>query len=413
MATKHSLKTALIGLKTNKSRSALTILGIVIGITAIILIMSLGQGAQDLILGQIQGLGSKVIGIVPGRQPKGPTDIFSTFTDSLKERDLNALEKKGNAPHIAKIMPVVFGSNSVVYGNDTYRPTIFGVNSFFADIYDIHPVEGGRNFTEDEVKSFADVAIIGSKVKDELFAGQNPVSEKIKIKNRSYRIIGVLENKGQFSFLNFDDSVIVPYTTAQKYIFGIKFFHRIAVEADSEENINSTVSDIKATIRSSHGIEDPSKDDFFIETQAEALETVSTITNVLTLFLTAVAAISLVVGGVGIMNIMLVSVTERTREIGLRKSLGATEKNILTQFLLEAVLLTGIGGIIGIILGSSFSFLASLALSRFVSMSWAFSFPITGALIGLAVSAVIGLVFGLYPARKAAKKSPMEALRYE
>ncbi|PIR44073.1 multidrug ABC transporter substrate-binding protein [Candidatus Wolfebacteria bacterium CG10_big_fil_rev_8_21_14_0_10_31_9] len=413
MTFKHSFKTALTGLRTNKSRSALTILGIVIGITAIILIMSLGQGAQDLILGQIQGIGSKIIGIVPGRQPKGPSDIFSTFTDSLKEKDLEALEKKGNAPNIVKIMPIVFGSNSVSYGSEVYRPTLFGVSSNFADIYNIHPKESGRNFTEDEIKGYSDVAIIGDKVREKLFANQNPISEKIKIKNRSYKIIGVLEKKGQMSFLNFDDSVIVPYTNAQKYIFGIKYFHRIAAEADSEKNVAQAVSDIKATIRSSHNITDPEKDDFFVETQAEAMETIKTVTDVLTLFLIAVAAISLIVGGIGIMNIMLVSVTERTKEIGLRKSLGATEKNIMTQFLLEAVVLTGLGGLIGTILGASFSFISSLILSQLVSASWKFSFPIEGMLIGLAVSAFVGLVFGIYPARQAAKKSPMEALRYE
>jgi len=336
MTLKYTFKIALTGLKAHKSRSALTILGIVIGITSIILVMSLGQGAQNLILSQIQSIGPKLIGIVPGRQPKGPTDIFSIFADSLKQKDLEALSKKANVPHADKIMPVVFGSESLAYENETYRATIFGVTDLFAKIYDLYPAQG-RIFNQDEVKGFANLVIIGSKVKDELFGNEEALDKKIKIKAKNFKVIGLLPKKGQFSFLNFDEVVIIPYTTAQQYIFGIKHFHRIAIEADSEANVSRTVEDIKITLRNSHNITDPEKDDFFVETQAQAMETVSTITNVLTLFLVAVAAISLIVGGVGIMNIMLVSVTERTREIGLRKAIGATEKNILVQFLLEAM----------------------------------------------------------------------------
>ncbi len=412
MTLKYSVKTAVGGLRTHKSRSVLTILGIVIGITAIILVMSLGEGAQNLILSQVQSIGSKTIAIVPGRQPKGPTDIIATLTDSLKPKDLEMLKKKANVPHLAKIMPIVFGSQTASYGSETYRPTIFGVTDLFAKIYDVYPSEG-RLFSEDEIKGFSDVVIIGSKVKDELFGNDEALGQKIKIKGKNFRIIGILGKKGQFLFLNFDEAAIIPYTTAQQYIFGIKYFHRIVVEADEEKNVEATVENIKATLRDSHGVSDPSKDDFFIETQAQAMETIGTITNVLTMFLAAVAAISLLVGGVGIMNIMLVSVTERTREIGLRKALGATEKNILLQFLLEAVILTALGGIIGILLGASLSFLVSLILGNYLALNWAFVFPIQGALLGLGVATGVGLIFGLYPARQASLKSPIEALRYE
>jgi putative ABC transport system permease protein len=412
MTLKYSFKTAVGGLKTHKSRSALTILGIVIGITAIILVMSLGQGAQNLILSQVQSMGSKTIAIVPGRHPKGLTDVFSTFTDSLKQKDLDLLIKKENVPHLAKVMPVVFGSDVATYGTEAYQTTIFGVTDLFAQIYDIYP-DQGRLFTDDETKSYADVVIIGSKIKDELFGGDEALGQKIKIKGKGFRVIGILSKKGQSTFLNFDEVAIIPYTTAQQYVFGIKYFNRLVVEADSEANVEQTVQDITITLRNSHNITDPDKDDFFIETQAQAMEMVGTIMNVLTMFLAAVAAISLVVGGVGIMNIMLVSVTERTQEIGLRKAIGATEKNILIQFLLEAVILTALGGIIGILLGASLSFLVSIILSSTLALDWAFTFPVQGALLGLGVAAGIGLIFGLYPARQASLKSPIEALRYE
>jgi len=412
MTFNFTFKTAIAALKANKSRTALTILGIVIGITAIISVMSLGQGAQDLILGQIQGFGAKTIVIAPGRQPQGPTDFAFLFADSLKEKDLEALQRKNNVPHLAKIMPIIFGSESVSFEGETYRPTIFGVNNLFAQIYDLYPSEG-RLFNEEEIKGYVDVAIIGSKVRDQLFGNAEALGQRMKIKGRNFRVIGILSQKGQLSFINFDDAVIIPYTSAQRYVFGIKHFHRIVVEADTEANVPATVEDIKTTLRTSHGITDPAKDDFFVETQVQALEQVSTITNVLTMFLAAVAAISLLVGGVGIMNIMLVSVTERTREIGLRKALGATERNILFQFLLEAVILTGLGGIAGIALGVFISFVTSVALSRTLSLDWSFVFPFSAAALGLGVAAAIGLVFGIYPARKAAKKDPIEALRYE
>ncbi len=412
MRIKYTAKTAFRGLTINKMRSFLTLLGIVIGIAAIILIMSLGQGAQNLILSQVQSMGPKVIAIAPGRQPQGITDMLATFTDSLKEKDIEELKKKNNVPHLADIMPIVFGSQTAVYENEAYRPTILGVTGLFTKIYNIYPSEG-RIFTDEEVKGYADVAIIGSKVKSQLFGNDSALGQRIKIKGKNFRIIGIFPKTGQVSFLNFDDIAIIPYTTAQQYIFGIKYFNRVVIEADSEENVNSTVNDIKITLRNNHNISDPSKDDFFVETQAEALKMVSTITDIFTLFLAAIAAISLFVGGIGIMNIMLVSVTERTREIGLRKALGATSKNILIQFLLEAVILTTMGGIIGIASGVFLSFIISFILGHYLALAWQFSIPVLAIILGLGVATLIGLVFGIYPARKASHKSPMEALRYE
>lgn len=412
MTLQHTVKTALTGLRTNKTRSSLTILGIVIGVTAIIMVVSLGEGAQNLILGQIQGIGARTIGIVPGRIPKGPTDMLATLSASLKQRDLDLLSRKENVPHQDGIMPVVFGGETASYEGQTYRPTIFGGTEMMAEIYDAYP-EFGRNMSEDDVRGSADVVILGSKVASELSPNQSLLGERIKIKGRNFMVIGILPKKGGSSLLNFDEVAMLPYTTAQNYIFGIKHYNRIVVRADTEANVNTTVEDIKATLRTAHNITDPDKDDFGVETQADAMKTVGTILNTLTLFLALVAAISLVVGGIGIMNIMLVSVTERTREIGLRKAIGATKKNILIQFLLEAIILTGIGGGVGIMLGAGLSFAISLIISKVFGLAWTFTFPFGAAILGIAVSTIVGLIFGIYPARKAAAKSPIEALRYE
>ena len=412
MTARHLFKTAIKALKSHKSRSFLTILGIVIGITAIILVMSIGQGAQDLILSQIQGLGSKTIVVIPGREPTGPSDVAQVFSDSLKERDLNLISRKENVPNADKIVPVVFGGESIAYGNETYRATVLGGAADVFEIFDIYPAEGVA-FTESDVRSRQAYAVIGSKVKDELFGGDEAIGQRIKIKEKNFRVIGILPQKGQVSFFNFDEIVLVPYTSAQDSLSGIKYFHRLIISADTEENIPRVVEDLQATLRNSHNITDIEKDDFFVQTQADLAMRIGTVTSILTLLLVSVAAISLVVGGIGIMNIMLVAVTERTREIGLRKALGAANRDILRQFLFEAVILTGVGGILGILMGALLAFGVSLILSQALGLSWAFSFPISGALIGFFVSGIIGLVFGIYPARKASQKNPIDALRYE
>ncbi len=414
MTFKDSISTAVRGLRANLSRSLLTVLGIVIGITAIILMMAMGKGAEGLILNEIAGLGAETIVIRPGKQPTGPTDFGDTlFSNSLKSRDLDALRKKSNVPHLITATPVLLVPGTVSFSGETYRATVMGGEAeFFAESFNVYP-DRGVLFTELDVRQQASVAVIGDKVARELFGDSEPLGEFISVRDRKFRVVGIFPPKGQVAFLNFDEMVIVPYTTAQLYLLGIDYFHEIITKADSPESVARTVQDIEYTLRETHNIHDPIDDDFYVATQQAAVEQIQTILGTLTIFLSSVVAIGLVVGGIGVMNIMLVSVIERTREIGLRKAIGATNKDILTQFLLEAVILTACGGLIGILLGASFAFLLSYSITLLFDLAWEFVFPVQGALLGIGMSTVVGLVFGLYPARKAALKSPIEALRYE
>ncbi len=412
MQITHALTTAYRGIVRKKSRSALTILGIVVGVTSIMMVQATGKGAEQLILGQIAGLGSRTIAIEPGQEPQGPSDFASFFLDSLTERDVEALLDPDNVPDLEGLTPEVFVPGSVSYGAETVDATTLGASSLFGEILGILPDQGSY-FSDTDIQARASVAVIGDEIRRELFGASDPMGQKIKIKNRPFEVVGVLAKAGQVTFFDVDHLIVIPYTTAQEYLLGIDHYHELLAQAKTEESVGAVVSDIEATLRETHRISDPSKDDFHVMTPADAAERVSTITGVLTILLSAVAAISLVVGGIGIMNILLVSVSERTREIGLRKAVGARNSDILFQFLFESLLLTCVGGIIGISLGAFLSFLVSLILDRFVPFGWEFAFPFSAALIGIAMAASVGLIFGMYPARQASKKSPIEALRYE
>lgn len=411
MKIKHRIATAYSGLTTNKSRSLLTILGIVIGITAIIIVMAVGQGAENLILGEIQSFGPNSIEIRPGKQPTGPSGFAELFTDSLKSKDLTALTRPGNVQGIEYISPAVMYPSVLSYQDETKRTTIMGLGADFPKIITLD-VADGTFVTDEDTNQHSKVLVIGAKVKEDLFGLSDALGQEVRVKDQTFRVIGVLAKKGQ-SLMDIDNMAIVPYTSAQQYLSGTNYYNSIMLKVKDGQNIKRAVADIEATIRESHNIEDPKNDDFYLATQEDAIKTIGTITSILTILLGAVAGISLLVGGIGIMNIMLVSVSERTKEIGLRKALGATNHDILMQFLFESVMLTAFGGMIGICLGAVISFLTALVLSATVAQGWSFSFPISGALLGLGVSGGIGLIFGIFPARSAARKSPMEALRYE
>lgn len=409
----YTVRTAYRAVKANRVRSGLTILGIVIGITAIMLIVSIGEGAQSLILGQIQGLGAETIVVRPGQKPSGPSDFAQTlFSDSIKEREVEALRRKENVPDYVSSAPVLFISGTVTYGSEIERPTIYGWSAEFMQSMMKVKVAKGQLFDEQDIRQYASVAVLGSDVASDLFGGEDPVGKSIRIDTKNFRVVAVLKPGGGGLF-NTNKLIVIPYSTALTYLSAGKHYNEVMVKVSSPEAVARSVEDIKSTLRELHNITDPAKDDFYIETQQAAIEQIGTILAVLTAFLSAVVAISLVVGGIGVMNVMLVSVTERTKEIGLRKALGARTKDILLQFLLEAVILTMVGGFIGITLGILFGYGASIALSKQLNVEWVFNFPWRAGLIGLGVAGGVGIIFGIYPARKASLKSPIEALRYE
>lgn len=401
---KESFLMAWASLVANKMRSILTMLGIIIGVAAVIALVSIGNGVKQDIQNSISSLGSNLLMVMPGA-PRTPGVRQSAGSmKSLKVSDYEAISKLDG---VKAASPMTSGSYVVIYQNKNWTTTVSGVNSNYMDVNN-WSMKSGRFFSDKNVQNRERVAIVGQTVVKNLFGDDNPVGAEIRVKNIPFRIIGVLNSKGSGTMGNDqDDIVLIPYTTAMERVEGVDYLRMIYVVGNDENGVDRLQSDIENLLRVRHGIKDTNLDDFNIQNMNSIMETMEETTGTLTLFLGAVAAISLVVGGIGIMNIMLVSVTERTREIGIRKALGATYFVIVTQFLIEAVVISLMGGLIGIALGIGASKLIGVASG----MSTVISVPTI--VLSFAFSMAIGLVFGIYPARKAAKLNPIDALHYE
>ncbi|MEE8131735.1 MAG: ABC transporter permease, partial [Candidatus Paceibacterota bacterium] len=370
--------------------------------------------AQSLILAQIKSLGTNLIGVLPGHsEEENPLSAFMGFSvTTLTYEDAMALREKRNVPNIIDVVAYSKGVGTVVWSSNSYDTNLSGATVGYLEV-EGGKVEKGRFFTKEEEKNFVRVAVLGSAVKEELFGESEAVRQRIKIKNQSFEVIGVMEERGVVAMQDYDDQVFLPIKTAQKLI-GVNHIGLIRAKIDHKDNIERAIMDVKATLRERHDITDISgkSDDFTVRSSVQALDIITDVTNALKYFLAAMAALSLIVGGIGIMNIMLISVTERTREIGLRKAIGANNHNILNQFLIEAITITLLGGIIGILLGVFVSFLIAVG-AHLMDYDWAFVISPFSILIAIFVSTAIGLIFGLYPAIKASKLNPIDALRYE
>jgi len=401
----------------------LTILGIVIGVAGVIIIISLGAGAQSLILGQVTKLGSNLLSVQPGKSnEKGPpSTVFGITVTTLVKSDANSLRSKTQVPHALAVCSIVRGSVSTTWQGKDVDTNFMGVESSYSNVVDF-TMQEGQFFSQQQEQGNANVAVLGSTVASELFDGTgiDPIGQVIKVKNSSqtqpggipFRIIGVIQSRGSSFFQDNDDQVFIPLTIGQEQLLGIHYLQAINIKLDSANNATQTIADITRVLKQNHHIQRDIDVDFTVYNVADAISVLSTITNALRLFLTAMAAIALVVGGIGILNIMLATVAERTREIGLRKAVGATNGAVMRQFLMEAGVLTFLGGIVGIIIGIIISYLITL-LMHHLGYDWAFVVSITSVLLSIGVSILTGVIFGLYPALKASKLNPIDALRYE
>ena len=400
----ESMRMAWIALCSNKLRSLLTMLGIIIGVGAVIAMVSIGMGVRKSVNDSIGKLGGNLLIIMPGSTNNGGVQSAAGSATTLTYDDAEAIKR---VKHIKCVSPVVNSAYQIVYENKNWNSTVYGVTPEYMEIQSL-TVKSGSFITESDLSKRARVAVIGKTVANKLFGAGNPVGQNIRVNNSPYKVIGVLRSKGQSSMgQNQDDVVIIPLTTAQERMLGITHVHSINVHVGEQSKMNQVQADVKRLLRQRHHIIDTKEDDFTVENLASIMEAMSQTTAMITLFLGSIAGISLVVGGIGIMNIMTVSVTERTREIGIRKALGATFRNIMMQFLIESVVISVAGGIIGIVLGYTTAHLISI-VGKFTTVV-----NIQVVLIAFLFSVGIGLFFGVYPARKAANLDPIEALRYE
>ena len=400
------IRISIKALLRNKTRSALSMLGIVIGIAAVIAVVNLGEGLKQSTANQLSDMGTNLIMVMRANQRRGGVSMGSSNVQSLKVKDCEYLAK--NAKNITMVSPVVNSGGQVVNGAKNWSGTVYGGSTDYLQIRK-YEIATGVNFTEDDVKKYAKVGLIGQTIVEELFAeGEDPIGKTIRVGNMPFKVIGTLKEKGENAMgMDQDDIIIMPYSTVQKRMLGIDFIHQIVCSAVSEDLADAAVEEIENLLRISHKIPTGGTDDFDVRTQQELLEMMTSMTSMITTVLIAIALISLLVGCIGIMNIMYVTVTERTKEIGLRMSIGAKNSAILLQFLTESIILSLIGGVLGLVLGVLLSYFVDLIMSLpfIVNVLW--------MVISFVSCAVLGLIAGFFPALKASRTDPINALRYE
>lgn len=406
MRASYFFKEVYYALMSNKIRSGLTVLGIVIGIGSVIAMISIGQGSKNAIESKIESLGSNLILVTPGARRVAGVSQGRGATQTLTIEDAEAI--KENISSVKNLDTEVSSRYQIVAKGTNTNTQVMGTTSSYTSIRNVE-IDEGEFITEQNVNSIARVAVIGPSVRDDLFGegATNVIGQTIRINKINFKIIGITKEKGGNGFSSQDDMIFIPVTTAQKVLMGVKYISTIAIEAVDKDSMTQLQEEVTSLLLERHKISDSSSADFSITNQADILETASSITGTFTTLLGSIAAISLLVGGIGIMNMMLTTVTERTREIGLRKAIGAKRGDINKQFLMEAVSLTFLGGVFGIIFGWA----ASLLISKFGGITTSISF--SSILLAFGVSAFIGVAFGYYPANRASKLSPIEALRYE
>lgn len=420
MIKKNDLKLvtdlAIQGLKTNKGRTILTTIGIVIGIATVVIVLSAGRGLESFIFKQIESFGADTIEIEIKIPSVSDAEMASamvggTEITTLKKSDFEAVKE---LPNVDNYYAAILGQYKSVYKSNSTRAMIFAVTATLPEIDPDTKIAEGRFFTEREDNSQAKVVVLGPEIKERLFGGESAIGKSIKINQISFKVIGVTEERGNIMYFNFDKMIYMPLETGQKQLLGIDHVMYGFLSVYDTTRTDETVADINSILRRRHGLppNDPDKDDFRTTSMQEALEMVGVITFGMTLLVLAIAGISLVVGGVGIMNIMYLSVVERTREIGLRKAIGASNSIIKAQFLVEALIITGMGGIAGIILGGIVVILIDFG-AKLQGYDFGMTITLDAVLLGFASALLFGVLFGLYPARKASELSPVEALRYE